>query len=153
MNPARMPHGFCIAQAAIMSLAACALTGVCAALTIATSVFVHNPKPTSYASLPYVFAVRSVPSRTSPFANNVNRQTTYHRLLRWRPIYLIFIFAYPVAALCAHLTVIIRFDAVSTSSDDNLECDATDPLWCVAASHLWKKMDCIISKLSPSFLL
>lgn len=134
MNPARMPHGFCVAQVAIMSLSACVLTGVCAALTIATSVFVFNPKPSPYVSFSYVFAVHHVSSRISPSANNPNLQTTLRRLLRWRPVYLIFILAYPVAALVAHLTVIIKFDAVNTFSDDNFECDATDPLWCVATS-------------------
>lgn len=132
MNPVRMPHAFCIAQTTIINLAAYVLTGLCTAFTIATSFYVYNPKPSFYVSSSYVSlaSLKSVSARHP----SLTADTLLCRLLRWKPVYLIFIFAFPVAAFVAHLTVIIKFDAVKPT-DDDMGCDATDPMWCVSPRY------------------
>ncbi|TFY77593.1 hypothetical protein EWM64_g6421 [Hericium alpestre] len=100
MDPFLMPHAFCVAQAALISLSAYVLTGICACFAIATYLSVFKSQQLTQTS----------------------RST-----LSWRPSYFFLVVVYPALAFTAHLTVLLKLDAVKPSND--MHCDATDPLW------------------------
>ncbi|ETW75912.1 hypothetical protein HETIRDRAFT_390342, partial [Heterobasidion irregulare TC 32-1] len=99
MDTHRMPHAFCVAQTALMSVSGHVLAGVCASFTAALYLSVHRPQ-----------RLQNTPSP-----------------LAWRAGYLWLVGVFPAAAFAAYLTVILRLDAVRPSND--MYCDATSPLW------------------------
>ncbi|KAA1473661.1 hypothetical protein DENSPDRAFT_882209 [Dentipellis sp. KUC8613] len=100
MDTTRMPHAFCVAQAALIGLSSNILTGICACFTIATYLSVFKAQQLTQSS---------------------------HSTLSWRPQYILLVVVYPAAAFAANLAAILKTGAVKPSSD--MHCDANDPLW------------------------
>ncbi|KAK7451095.1 hypothetical protein VKT23_012771 [Stygiomarasmius scandens] len=100
MDPLHMPPAFCIAQTLVIGFATFFLTGVCGTLSFATSLSCWKLDDGSQ-----------------------NAQ----KILAWRNIYLIPLFAFPLSCIAAQATVLFTLDAVHPA--DGLHCDATNPSW------------------------
>ncbi|KAF8136931.1 hypothetical protein EV363DRAFT_1155959 [Boletus edulis] len=100
MNPFQMPKAFCIVQTFVIYYTSWSLTGICAAITFATSSSVLRPS-----------------SRKRPAAST----------LAWKNKYYFPIFVFPLACLSISLPVLLRVDAIQPT--DDLHCDASHPEW------------------------
>ncbi|TFY50518.1 hypothetical protein EVG20_g11471, partial [Dentipellis fragilis] len=100
MDTTRMPHAFCVAQAALIGLSSHILTGICACFTIATYLSVFKAQQLTQSS---------------------------HSTLSWRPQYILLVVVYPSVAFAAHLAVILKTNSLKPTND--MHCDANDPLW------------------------
>ncbi|KAJ7458728.1 hypothetical protein B0H11DRAFT_2060791 [Mycena galericulata] len=100
MNPAYMPRAFCTTQVLVTGLATFFITGVLAAITTATTVYVAKPKQWSAQN-----------DRT---------------VLPWRYYYLFPMVFFPLLASVVHITFVIFFDTFEAY--DGLNCVAR-PLW------------------------
>ncbi|KAI0264748.1 hypothetical protein BC834DRAFT_970673 [Gloeopeniophorella convolvens] len=100
MNPAEMPHAFCVAQAVLIGFCAHVLTGICSCFTWATYLTVFRPYQSIQAS---------------------------GSALMWRKTYYLFVVAFPVLASTAHLVAVLKTGSVKPL--DDLHCDSVSPLW------------------------
>ncbi|KAI0717478.1 hypothetical protein C8Q72DRAFT_160648 [Fomitopsis betulina] len=101
MNPYAMPSGFCRLQAALITLSWFAMTGLCAIMTVSTSLTI----------------VRSRGKLT---------MADFQRTLQWRPIYLL-IFGCVVVFFTIYLVVSLKTHAIEGSN--GLQCDVASHVW------------------------
>ena len=136
MDPYQMPRAFCTgervglpalplaesycpAQTFIIYYSAWSLTGVCAAFTFATSSSVLWPSSTKRPGASYVTLVQ--PSTVARWMMHSSR------MLAWKRIYCLPIFAFPLVCLCVSVPVLLHIDAIQPTED--LHCDASKPEW------------------------
>ncbi|KAH9916724.1 uncharacterized protein BXZ73DRAFT_53622 [Epithele typhae] len=100
MNPAEMPHGFCILQPILMGVSWNSLVSLTAwmSITLSLSIFRASGDVLSYT----------------------------RRYRQWRWTYMLFGLL-PLAALVAYIILALKFGAIRQA--DGMNCDANDPVW------------------------
>ncbi|KZT70493.1 hypothetical protein DAEQUDRAFT_810659 [Daedalea quercina L-15889] len=102
MNPYTMPSGFCRLQAALITLSWFAMTGLCAIMTVSTSLTIVRSRGKLGAA-------------------------EFQRVLEWRPVYLpVFL---GCIAVCFMIFLVVSLKLHAFEGSDGLQCDATSPVW------------------------
>ncbi|KAH9835245.1 uncharacterized protein C8Q71DRAFT_858895 [Rhodofomes roseus] len=102
MNPYAMPSGFCRLQAALVTLSWFAMTGLCAIMSVSTSLTIVR-------------------------ARGKVTMAEFQRSLEWRPVYMPILCGSLAVFFTIFLVVSLKLHALEGS--DGLQCDVAGPAW------------------------